>query len=639
MALVKKSRVRTRQPAKKSHLPARSQADVPTQTTPRKGGSRRAKAIERIAAASEELASGVAQATAASEQLRRGMTAIAAGAEEAAGAAQEQAAAARSISAAIVEARTRAEASRQKTFALQISLAETSGLIGQSGRAIERNATRQESSVVIITELERRASEIGQITRTVAAIADQTNLLALNAAIEAARAGDHGRGFAVVAEEVRALAAISEKSAADIGREADLIKAEILQIATGIRAAAADSVREAAAATRTVEALEAMRDDMTRLVQGSADTLARASEAERATQEIERSATSAAAAAEEQAAACAETQTALQQQTSALDQSHKAASDLSLLAEQMRTARTLDAVLSISSASNQLSVNVEQLSGASTEINSAVEQIGRAALDQAAAAHQASAAMAQIEVSARSARKNADVALDRTQVISAAFTESRTAIEGLVAGVETSITQARANLVQLRALERAGRRIAKLVTTIASTATQTSMLAVSGAVEAARAGDSGRGFAIVANDIRNLAREAGVNVERISDTVDGVIEQMVSVRRDLDGVLAIAEADIERAREVLDPLASMAAEVGFLIKASIEIQQGAEAILSASTTAAAGARQIATAAELTQTATREAAIASAEQARGAENLAAAIEEIASLAEDLKTSHG
>jgi methyl-accepting chemotaxis protein len=63
-----------------------------------------------------------------------------------------------------------------------------------------------ESTTNTIRMLEKRTSEIGEISELINTISEQTNLLALNAAIEAARAGDHGRGFAVVADEVRKLA-------------------------------------------------------------------------------------------------------------------------------------------------------------------------------------------------------------------------------------------------------------------------------------------------------------------------------------------------------------------------------------------------------------------------------------------------
>ncbi len=173
---------------------------------------------ERIAAATEELASGLTEAAAAAEQLRRSMEQIGAGAEEAAGASQEQLAAIKQIAANLTIARSEADNSRRRTETAQVLLAETATQIGTSVQAIEKNSERQAASGDIIGELERRARDVSEVTGAVSRISDQTNLLALNAAIEAARAGDHGRGFAVVAEEVRALAEASDKSALEVRR-------------------------------------------------------------------------------------------------------------------------------------------------------------------------------------------------------------------------------------------------------------------------------------------------------------------------------------------------------------------------------------------------------------------------------------
>ena len=165
------------------------------------------------------------------------------------------------------------------------------------------------------------------------------------------------------------------------------------------------------------------------------------------------------------------------------------------------------------------------------------------------------------------------------------------------------------------------------------------MLAVSGSVEAARAGESGRGFAVVSNDIRSLAREASDSADKIKETVGGILEQIASLRRDLEQIVDSVEIEVQNNRTVLAAFDKVNREVAALGNANDAILQGADPILSAAVESAAGARQIATAAEEASAASRQASTASTEQARGAEDLAAAIEEIASLADALKQQNG
>jgi methyl-accepting chemotaxis protein len=180
-----------------------------------------------------------------------------------------------------------------------------------------------------------------------------------------------------------------------------------------------------------------------------------------------------------------------------------------------------------------------------------------------------------------------------------------------------------------------GRRIEKIVDAIALMAVQTSMLAVSGSVEAARAGDAGRGFAVVSNDIRSLAREASHNVERAKETVLGILDQISTLKRDLELVAVNAETEIRGNRAVFAALDKLDVDMTALSGANQVILEGAEIILASVAEASAGARQIAAAAEQARTASQHAAAASTEQAQGADDLAAAIEEIASLADALK----
>jgi len=632
MALVKKSTLQSR--AKLPAAPAKpSPVAQPVKTTRRKASPvKETSAAQRIDVATQELASGLGEASAAAAELQRTMDQISSGAEEAAGAAQESLGLIAALGVSFREARARAEDSRRQTDATASNFAEIGAQIEVSVSAIELSAQRQLATVELVASLEHSAGRIDEIGASVADVADQTSLLALNATIEAARAGESGAGFSIVADEVRLLAESSEAGAGVIRRLAGSIGEEIKRIAEKIRAASALATSEAQAGHGVVARLVADREALNELGRSAEEILQTAVEAESAMREAEKGAEQVASAAEEQSAAAAEAQQAIEQQGASLEESQQTAEALGTLTEELQDADVSAVVVEqVAAAAEQLSATVQELSGASGQILVALEQISRGTHVQASATVQANVAMVQIEKSAQLAQSHSEAARGQIGTIVASASESQVQIEELVTGVVAAIAEINEVLSLLSALNETSRQIEKIADNLTLISVQTNMLAVSGAVEATRAGASGRGFAIVTTDIRKLSRESAESAAQAKDGVRLIQDQIAAIRRDLDQVVGAAEAEIARNRAMLERFGFVAKELQAAQALNAVIVSSADDMLRSAREVQSGTNQIAEAADLASAATREAGAAARQQAQGAEALAAAIEDIASIA--------
>jgi methyl-accepting chemotaxis protein len=293
--------------------------------------------------------------------------------------------------------------------------------------------------------------------------------------------------------------------------------------------------------------------------------------------------------------------------------------------------------VAMSAAAEELAATVQELSSASAQILIAVDQISRGAEEQAAATQESNSAMGEIETSASLSTENARDAVTRTEAIAALLARNMTSIDGIAAELGKGLAETRAAIETLSALDAKARGIERAVDRIILVGVQTSMLAVSGSVEAARAGAEGRGFAIVSGDIRKLADYASGTIEGAKDGVRSIQSTITTARRDLEITVQAAETELSRNQQIVEWLDQVQQDFAGIRAANGVILASADAVNVAVREVLLGTEQIAAVAQEAGAAAAQAASSAREQSSAAEELAAAIEEIALLSEQLQAT--
>ncbi|AEV83384.1 methyl-accepting chemotaxis protein [Actinoplanes sp. SE50] len=180
--------------------------------------------LRRTVATIDESATSLAGAA---DRVREVATEIAGSAERTTSQAQTVSAAAEEISRSVDTVSAGSEEMGASIREISQNAAEAAQVAGAAVDLASRTSAT-------MNQLGESSSEIGNVIKTITAIAEQTNLLALNATIEAARAGEAGKGFAVVASEVKDLAQETARATEDISRRVEAIQADTNGAVTAI---------------------------------------------------------------------------------------------------------------------------------------------------------------------------------------------------------------------------------------------------------------------------------------------------------------------------------------------------------------------------------------------------------------------
>lgn len=250
---------------------------------------------------------------------------------------------------------------------------------------------------------------------------------------------------------------------------------------------------------------------------------------------------------------------------------------------------------SISQASNQIASASEELSSTSEQMSRGMQQQTSQTSQIASAMEEMSATVLEVAKNSQSASSSANEASSTAQKGGEVVTRTISGMMSIAATVEQSAKT-------IGELGKSSDQIGEIVAVIDDIADQTNLLALNAAIEAARAGEQGRGFAVVADEVRKLA-------ERTTKATKEIAQMIKNIQKETGSAVSAMEAGTKEVNEGVQ----LANEAGVSLTQIVDAVQKVNDMI----------RQIATAAE--------------EQSTAAEEISKSIEEIASVTKE--TSQG
>ena len=291
----------------------------------------------------------------------------------------------------------------------------------------------------------------------------------------------------------------------------------------------------------------------------------------------------------------------------------------------------------VAAFSEELTANASQSAQATQQVAISIGNVAAATSQQGTAVSSSAADIRVMSEDIRGFEDSASASSDSAHRVEDIAVKGKTAIAGAV----TQMNQITDSVTELAAvIEKLAERsmeIGQISDTISNIADQTNLLALNAAIEAARAGEAGRGFSVVAEEVRKLAEESGQAAQQIAALIASIqTDTTQAVDRMKNGT-----EDVQSGKEVVNK-AGVAFET--ITSAVKELTSNSEAILSAARRSAKKAAELVAVMDGINESGREVAVetesvsaATEEQSASMDEIANASQMLAGLAQELQDS--